>query len=140
MLDPFGQNPSTYLGEWAPAAALATPGTSSNSAQYGQYQRIGNFVSFVGNLTFAKGTGTGVLTITGLPFTANGRYFPVQIFPDGNGPGGTAGTVLVARTNPGATTIAIASLNQTNGVLTALTDVNLNASATMYISGTYVCA
>ena len=57
-------------GTWTPTIALATPGTSVSSNATGKYTKVGNLVTAVGRITLTKGTGTGDLTLGGLPFAA----------------------------------------------------------------------
>lgn len=66
----------TYVeGTWTPALALGTPGTSAftYTTQIGTYTRVGNLVTVQFRIDvsiFTVGTGSGNLTITGLPVTA----------------------------------------------------------------------
>ncbi|MGZ8270724.1 MAG: hypothetical protein ACXWT5_06035 [Methylophilus sp.] len=62
-------------GTWAPVFAWTNPGTSSftYAAQQGAYTKIGNTVRascFLQVSASTLGTGTGYLTVQGLPFTA----------------------------------------------------------------------
>lgn len=60
-------------GTWTPAVAIGTPGDSSiaYAQQIGYYQKIGHRVDIGLRLTFTPtwGTGSGIVTITGLPYT-----------------------------------------------------------------------
>jgi len=49
-----------------------TTGTASYGYQIGIYTKIGNRVFFTISIEWSSGTGTGPLTIGGLPFTQNG--------------------------------------------------------------------
>ena len=60
-------------GTFTPGIAYETPGTSSItfSAQFGTYTKVGRVVYFTTDVriqTFSKGTASGSLRITGLPF------------------------------------------------------------------------
>ena len=55
-------------GTWTPAGVLVTAGNSATSAIMGVYTKVGRLVTASGYFTFTKGTGTGVFTISGLPF------------------------------------------------------------------------
>jgi hypothetical protein len=55
-------------GTFTPTCALATPGTSATTSAAGFYTKVGNLVTVTGRLTFTKGTGSGDLTLGGLPF------------------------------------------------------------------------
>lgn len=63
-------------GTWTPTMAFATPGTSSitPSVQLGVYTKIGNLVTIQAQFTASilVGTGSGVLIMSGLPFSAAG--------------------------------------------------------------------
>lgn len=66
-------------------AGGTSAGTGTYSTQLGQYSRIGNIVFFVLHLIWSAHSGTGVLTITGLPITSanNGIHTPVIVFWSG---------------------------------------------------------
>ncbi|MEG4501288.1 hypothetical protein QUB05_21020 [Microcoleus sp. F10-C6] len=82
IIFPAIQNPSSNVnvlddykeGTWTPLLTYTTPGTASISyhRNTGRYQKIGNrvFIAFDIRLnTFSKGTASGYLIISGLPFT-----------------------------------------------------------------------
>ncbi len=63
-------------GTWTPSIAYETPGTSSItfSNRSGQYVKIGKVVYFTSDVriaSFSKGTASGPILMTGLPFAAN---------------------------------------------------------------------
>jgi hypothetical protein len=63
-------------GTWTPSLAYETPGTSSItfSNRSGQYVKIGKVVYFASDVriaSFSKGTASGQILMTGLPFTSN---------------------------------------------------------------------
>jgi hypothetical protein len=58
-------------GLWTPSVVgTSTAGTATYSARVGQYTRIGNTVNLSCYLQYTGHTGTGDMTITGLPFAA----------------------------------------------------------------------
>ena len=57
-------------GTFTPTCTLATPGTSATTSAAGFYTKVGNLVTVTGRLTFTKGTGSGDLSLGGLPFAA----------------------------------------------------------------------
>jgi hypothetical protein len=58
-------------GTWTPAIAGTTlAGAGTYSVQVGRYTKIGNTVTVHLNLTWSAHTGTGNMTISGLPFTS----------------------------------------------------------------------
>lgn len=64
----------TETGSWTPVLAFDAPGTSAFSSyahRIGRYTRIGRrvWVDWSLNATLSKGTGSGPLGVTGLPFT-----------------------------------------------------------------------
>ena len=57
-------------GTWTPTIeGSTTTGTATYSVQAGKYTRIGRVVQFQCDVAWSAGTGTGSLTITGLPFS-----------------------------------------------------------------------
>ena len=57
-------------GTWTPGiAGLTTAGSATYTVQTGFYTKIGRLVYVWGDVRWSAGTGTGVTTITGLPFT-----------------------------------------------------------------------
>jgi len=74
-------------GTWTPVLTCTTPGTFSYTVSDadGTYTKIGNVVTFsflLGWSAISLGTGTGDLSISGLPFTSTNSacVFPVQTF------------------------------------------------------------
>lgn len=72
-------------GTWTPAMQFATPGTSSfgYARQFGTYVKVGQqvTVSFIVHLNaFSKGTGSGDLWLTGLPFAGSQASMDVVYF------------------------------------------------------------
>src|SRR5690606_27654048 len=65
-------------GTFTPAVAGSTSaGTADYSVQQGTYTRIGNVVTFALTVAYTGHTGTGKMTVTGLPFQATGDFTPV---------------------------------------------------------------
>jgi hypothetical protein len=66
-------------GTWTPGYAFGTPGTSAftyTGGRLGTYVKVGNLVScffYLDNVTIVKGTASGSLNVTGLPFTVAGN-------------------------------------------------------------------
>lgn len=66
-------------GTWTPAYAFATPGTSAftyTGGRVGTYTKVGNMVTcffYLDNVTVTKGTASGALAVTSLPFTISGN-------------------------------------------------------------------
>jgi len=69
------------VGTWTPVLTFATPGTLAvtYNARSGTYTKIGNLVTVIFRVSCApagiiKGTASGSLSITGLPFTVGSAY------------------------------------------------------------------
>jgi hypothetical protein len=59
-------------GTWTPVVVgNSTPGTGTYTTQVGRYTKIGNRVFFNLNLGWSAHTGSGDMSISGLPFTSN---------------------------------------------------------------------
>lgn len=68
-----GNSFTQYLdqGSWTPVITGSTvAGVGTYTTQTGFYTRIGNLVFLSGTVTWTAHTGTGNMTITGLPFTS----------------------------------------------------------------------
>lgn len=61
-------------GTWIPTATFTVPGTVSSGSQNGWYTRQNRLVTFGGILSITKGTGSGNITITGLPYQSAAYY------------------------------------------------------------------
>ena len=140
----FSSNTTTALssyveGTFTPTLVLATPGTTSFvfTTQAGTFTRIGNRVFVQAQLTWStKDNGTGVVTMTGLPYPANASAL-LQV--TGAITGSTIG--LSAQTTNNSTTLQIWA----TGVVGApgynqATNVHINATppSTLDISGSYL--
>jgi|GEM_PF-2377326 len=124
-------------GTWTPTLALVTPGNSSHSIQLGRYQKIGNRVFFHGNIGFVKGTGTGVLSLSGLPFTSenlSNLYSAVAtaIFAIGN-----TDETFCAVKSPNSTSILFTMQPESTAGHGDVTDTDLGATIYLRVSGQY---
>jgi hypothetical protein len=121
-------------GIWNPLGALVVPGTSVTSLNYGCYTKIGNVVICSFRFQFDKGTGTGIFTITGLPFVsrnAGGLYrSPLAIVGEGIF---LANGQLQGRISTASNIIGLSFLRNTDGVI--VTADNTHLAVTTYISG-----
>lgn len=105
------------------------------TTQSGAYTKIGNRVLFdiFINLS-SKGSSTGAMTITGLPFTAANTFDKTAAITGSN---------LVANTNPqvyvtkNTASLALFSYTISTGGVAAATDANINNNTTLTISGHY---
>jgi len=56
-------------GSWTPTiSGISTTGTGTYSVQVGRYTKVGNLVTISARVTWSAHTGTGNMSITGLPF------------------------------------------------------------------------
>jgi hypothetical protein len=123
-------------GTWTPAGVLGTPGTSVSSGVVATYTKIGRLVTVATNFTFAKGTGTGNFSVSGLPFTANSDlvYTAVTLQSESIG---SASNVAGAYVNPSNTNVIFVLQPQSTSGASTLTDSSLGASASIRFSVTY---
>lgn len=69
-------------GTWtATITGSSTDGTASYTSQTGVYTKVGRMVSVSVRLTWSSATGTGIMQIAGLPFTAMATQQAAQITP-----------------------------------------------------------
>jgi hypothetical protein len=122
-------------GSWTPVLTYTTPGTSiiTHARQSGRFQKVGNRVSVTFDIRlsgFSKGTASGYLIISGLPFNtrsgggfdnnygflvvANSPFTGIPFLDTGNGISGGSNYFFVFK-------------NLTNSVNVALDDPTANA-------------
>jgi hypothetical protein len=128
-------------GSWAPTFTFGTPGdlSVSYSTQVGNYYRLGNMVTAIGQLVFTPTytTASGNATVTGFPLAASG------INPRGFlGIGGTAYNAsctfsLINLNN--ASSVAIINMFASGSALNSLTAAVMSSgvAVTLYINLTY---
>lgn len=133
-------------GTWTPSLLFggAAVGMTYSANRYGHYTKIGNRVFF--NCYFAltaKGSSTGIATLSGLPFTsvasASGGFSTVSAWTNGVS---RTNSMVTAYVNAAATTIALESTptNVDAGGAVALSDTHFAATASLMISGHYITA
>ena len=113
-----------------------TAGTASYARQIGIYTKIGNRVFFTISIEWSSGTGTGALTIGGLPFTQNGdgNDLPYAISESGN----VAWDANYFPTPAGAHNNTIIYLNTSRvGASGASLNTNYDAAGYVSMSGHY---
>jgi hypothetical protein len=70
-------------GTWTPTIiGFSTAGTASYTQQEGNYTKIGRVVYIRFTVEYNSGTGTGILRISGLPFTIGADTYPLSIQAD----------------------------------------------------------
>jgi hypothetical protein len=110
-------------GTWTPAFSN---GAAGYQTQTGTYTKIGNIVQVEATIRTTSLTGSGAVTITGLPFTFAKRN-PVSIWCDSWGTAPVSADAVV-----NTTTIALYRSNGTNGngVATLVSDMLANYNIT----------
>lgn len=133
-------------GTFTPAiSGGTTPGTQTYAAngQKGYFRRIGKIVQFSIYLQLATNTGgTGVATISGLPFTSLGSTNANQSIPIMDYTGvtlGAAGRALSMRISPGLTTAFLLETD-TGSVSNTIAIGSISGTAVFIISGSYLIA
>jgi hypothetical protein len=123
-------------GTWTPTVAGSTlAGTATYTTQVGSYTKIGRLVQAQFYVQYSGHTGTGSLTITGLPFTSQNRTSDVAmaaVFSSDLTL--TANNVLQAYVNQNATTMTVQQVPTGGG---ATTNVAMDAAATIGMNVTY---
>ncbi len=120
-------------GTFTPSiVGLTTAGAGTYTNRTGRYTRIGDVVYFQIWLTWTAHTGTGLLSVSGLPFTSSAIYSAVSAFYD------TlllsAGKQLVMMVYPSSTTINPYICDPEGGAYAAPA---IDTSANLIISGSY---
>jgi len=119
---------------FTPSVAGSTvAGVGTYNAQYGSYQLIGRFIFFVITLKWTAHSGTGNLTITGLPQAAlniSSLATPINIVVENLAKGSDA---ISAYVGSNSNTILVV----TSGNNSAFSPVAMDTSANIYISGFY---
>jgi hypothetical protein len=119
---------------FTPSVAGSTvAGVGTYTAQYGSYQLIGRFIFFVITLKWTAHSGTGNLTITGLPQAAlniSSLATPINIVVENLAKGSDT---ISAYVGSNSTTILVV----TSGNNSVFSPVAMDSSANIYISGFY---
>lgn len=125
----FSNTPS---GTFTPTiVGSTTPGVGTYTTQFGDYRIVGKVVFFNLALSWNAHTGTGDMSIAGLPFANYNRA--VIVMPFISGISMTAGNVLQIFVNGGASTIGIRQVAQ--GLTSA--NVPMDTSGTLNVTGFY---
>lgn len=118
---------------WTPGIAFGGNSVGMTLTSSGYYTRVGNIVMCSGIVTLtAKGSSTGIATITGLPFTVfnnNAAYSGASIF--------AANISGVTGAMTGYGVINTTTINIANGAGASLTDANFTATTQIVVSISY---
>ena len=120
-------------GTFTPTVVFGSGTTGiTYSVRLGRYTKIGDTVQYYVQCSLsAKGSSTGNLSITGLPFTNTDTASPPSILT-----GSFTGTNdIQIYANAGAATLNLE--NRNSGTQTPLTHSNVNNNSTMFIAGVY---
>lgn len=109
---------------------VTTAGTGTYTAQYGRYQKVGNWVHFRLYLTWTAHTGTGQMRISGLPYTSEVNNCAVTLVPNNITYTGDFPIALVL-----ASSTEIGLYNAATGA--GLSILDMDTSANVAITGSY---
>lgn len=124
-------------GSFTPAIQFTTGSTGiTYSIQQGIYTKIGNQVTIEGMVVLSnKGSSTGGLSITGLPFASNSsaNIYPTITLHSSNTTGITKSIWGLVSPNTTAVTVYVDDQSLTN-----MLDSNTTNTTTIFFSGTYI--
>ena len=122
------------IGTFTPAINFSGASVGvTYSSQTGSYQRIGNVVTFTISIVLTnKGSSTGNLNITGLPYLASNSEFVGSCYM-----GGTSGLTSVAPFISNASS-SIQMYNSQINASANVVDTNITNSTTINITGSYL--
>jgi hypothetical protein len=122
-------------GTWTPTiAGSTTAGTATYTTQLARYTKIGRQVSCQIDLGYNSGTGTGNLTIAGLPFTDAGLNNPAVTIGYLDGITLTANNYALAYLASGTTRIDFVQIPTGGG---SLTSVSYDSEGRIILNVTY---
>lgn len=133
-------------GTWTPGIAFGgnAVGVTYSATRYGHYTKVGNRVFFNAFFTLtSKGSSTGIVTITGLPFTAvttaNGGFSSAAIWANGVS---RTNYSIISYVNQNATTINVEGVptNADAGASVQFADTHVSGTASIVVSGHYITA
>lgn len=123
------------VGEFTPApVGSVSAGAASGATLIGTYSKMGRHCYITMTCVWSGHSGSGDLSINGLPFTSDANYEQaLTVQSDGLAIG--AGLILTAKIPVGSTRVALGTINVTTGVYAPL--ALDTAVANLIISGTY---
>jgi hypothetical protein len=128
------------VGTFIPVITFGGGSTGVTYAvQGGRYTKLGRVVFFEFRINLSsKGSSTGIVVFTGLPFTSQSGFFsPVSIWTANINQGGVA-THYQPLVDPSTTNITF--YTQTTGVSTFMLDTNINNNSEFIVGGCYTAA
>ena len=128
-------------GTWTPVVTFGGGSTGiTYTIQAGSYNKIGNLVFIAATLFFAKGSSTGAIIISGLPYTCTATVNPEYDLAVTLGRGITAAagfTYFHANVIDGTTTIQMYQDNTAGGISNQMDNTYFSASVNFTLSGFY---
>ena len=123
-------------GTWTIGITPASGSGVTFGSRTGTYTKIGNRVSWECNYTLtSKGTASGSMLHTGLPFTTGAQLFPIYCGHATN-MNTVAGRNITGTTNGGATSFYPYEWDSTSGS-TIITDSSFTSTSSLYFGGHY---
>ena len=117
-------------GTWTPTITIATPDTFATASPVGRYTKVGNLVTVVGRISFTKGTGTGDLSLGGLPFASVNLSFYQCAGTLSTDEFGVAGKIYQILLSNNSTTPVFLSITQSNGSAAIASNSDFGAGTT----------
>ena len=122
-------------GTWTPTIiGSSTAGTGTYSLQEGTYTRIGRQVTVTAAITWSAHTGSGVLRVSGLPFTIKNDNVYAAFALEYADLTVSANAIACIVTRPGQTYLQV---DETVAGGTGQSGVTLDTAASLYFSVTY---
>lgn len=123
-------------GTFTPVVVGATTaGAGTYTVQVGRFTRIGRNVTIQIQLTWSAHTGTGIMTVAGLPFTNITSTAATALAVSYDGLTVGAGKQLTAYVGSGATAVQLSACDPAGG---AVTPLNVDSAVNLLLlSGTY---
>ena len=128
-------------GTWSPTIiGTTTAGTVSYNSRQGRYTKIGNIVTISAWVDWSSGTGSGLLRISGLPFTGStNQYQAIGLGGVAALATGGSGKIPFLRLPTGESSIQVKTMYW-DGSSFSDDDVSYDASAVITLTGTYIIA
>lgn len=126
-------------GIFTPGLTLGGGSTGMSKTAVGEYERFGEHCFFTANIVLsAKGSSTGALLVTGLPFTAGASYIAAVSVYMNNVTSGVGDTSLMGFVLDGTSTLRIDKMS--GGTATQLTHNDITDTTVIRVSGIFKVA
>ena len=122
-------------GTWTPTIiGSSSAGTGTYTLQEGHYTRIGRQVTVTCAITWTAHTGTGVIRVSGLPFTIKNDNVYAAFAMEYNNLTVSANAIAIIVTRPGQTYLQV---DETVAGGATQTGVSMDTAASLWFSATY---